>query len=56
MELRSFIAGMLFLIGVQIMMPLLGVRFDLVLPYQPYSNLALGLGSFVLAYYIFKSN
>ena len=56
MELRSFVAGILFLIGVQILMPVLGIKVDIVLPYAPYSTLVGGLACFVLAYYIFKSN
>ncbi|MEM4634010.1 MAG: hypothetical protein QW275_02545 [Candidatus Anstonellaceae archaeon] len=56
MELRSFIAGMLFLIGVQILMPVLGISVDVVLPYMPYSRVLLGLVALILAYYIFKSN
>ncbi len=56
MELRSFIAGILFLVGVQILMPVLGIKVDIVLPYAPYSTLVGGLACFVLAYYIFKSN
>jgi hypothetical protein len=46
----------LFLIGLQVMMPVLGVRIDITLPYQPYAGVLLGLLSLVLAYYIFKSN
>ena len=56
MELRSFIAGILFLIGVEILMPVVGISVNIVLPYAPYSTLVGGLACFVLAYYIFKSN
>ena len=56
MELRSFIAGILFLLALQIIVPVLGVKVDITLPYQPYSGILLGILALVLAYYIFKSN
>jgi len=56
MELRSFIAGILFLLAVQIIVPVLGVKIDITLPYQPYSGVLVGVIALVLAYYIFKSN
>ena len=56
MELRSFIAGILFLLALQIIAPVLGVSVNVVLPYQPYSGILLGVLALVLAYYIFKSN
>jgi len=56
MELRSFIAGILFMIGLQILMPVVGIKVDVSLPYAPASTILIGIGAFVLAYYIFKSN
>ncbi len=56
MELRSFIAGMLFLLGLQILIPVIGIRIDVALPYAPYSTVFAGLVAMILAYYIFKSN
>jgi hypothetical protein len=56
MELRSFIAGMLFLIGLQILLPVLEIKVEISLPYSPYSKIFLGIVAIVLSYYIFKSN
>lgn len=47
---------MLFLIGAEMLAPIMGVKVDVVLPYAPYSTLAAGLGCFIIAYYIFRSN
>ena len=55
MEFRSFVAGMLFLIGAEILMPILGIKVDIVLPYAPYSPLVAGIGCIVLSYFVFRN-
>ena len=55
MEFRSFVAGMLFLIGAEILMPILGIKVDIVLPYAPYSTLVAGIGCIVLSYFVFRN-
>ncbi len=55
MEFRSFVAGMLFLIGAEILTPMLGIKVDIVLPYAPYSTLVAGIGCIVLSYFVFRN-
>ncbi len=54
MELRSFLAGIFFLVGLELMLPMLGVKVSVTLPYAPVSGLAAAIICFVLAYYLFK--
>lgn len=56
MEFKSFVSGVLFLLGVQMLMPVLGIRVDIILPYSPYSAVIAGIVAVLLAYYLFKSN
>ena len=56
MELRSFLSGILFLLGVELLAPLAGVKVAITMPYAPYSTLAAGLLALVMAYYLFRGN
>ena len=46
---------MLFLIGAEILMPVLGIKVDIVLPYAPYSVLAAGIGCIAISYFVFRN-
>ncbi len=56
MEFKSFIAGMLFLLGVEMLLPFAGVKVDVVLPYSPISSALIAVVALLLSYYLFKSN
>ena len=54
MELRSFIAGILFLYGVQVLLPVFGIAVTVTTP-NPVINLVFGIVALVLAYYLFRN-
>jgi len=54
MELRSFMAGILFLYGVQVLLPFIGVNISVSTP-SPVFNLISGIIAVVLAYYLFRN-
>ena len=54
MELRSFIAGILCLYGVQALLPFVGITVSVVMP-NPILNLIFGIVALVLAYYLFRN-
>ena len=56
MEFKSFIAGMLFLLGVEMLIPFAGVKIDVVLPYSPISTVIVAVVALLVAYYLFKSS
>ena len=56
MELRSLLAGMFLLLGLELLAPLLGVKVNVVLPYEPASSLVVSIVCLVLAYYLFRGN
>ncbi|MEM4554989.1 MAG: hypothetical protein QXT25_04025 [Candidatus Anstonellaceae archaeon] len=56
MEFKSFMAGILFTLGLQALFPFFGVKIDVVLPYAPWSSVAVGIVFLLIAYYLFKSN
>ncbi|MEM4348785.1 MAG: hypothetical protein QXN37_04435 [Candidatus Anstonellaceae archaeon] len=56
LEFKSFMAGILFTLGLQAIFPFLGVKIDVVLPYAPLSTIATGITFLLIAYYLFKSN
>ena len=53
MELRSFIAGMLFLFALNNLLPFAGIKLAFI-SQTPLLNLALGVGALVLAYVLLK--
>jgi hypothetical protein len=55
MEFKSFISGLLFLLGVEMLMPFAGAKIDVVLPYSPWSSLILSVVFLLVSYYLFKS-
>lgn len=56
MELRSFLAGIFFLLGVELLLPLINVKISVGLPYAPVSTFAVAAISLILAYYLFRGN
>ena len=54
MELRSFMAGILFLYGVQVLLPVFGIAVTVTTP-NPVINLVFGIVALVLAYYLFRN-
>ncbi len=56
MELRSFLAGILFLLGVELLLPLVNVKISVVLPFAPGSTFVVAVLSLILAYYLFRGN
>jgi len=54
MELRSFLSGILFLYGVQVLLPFIGVNISVSTP-SPIFNLVSGIVALVLAYYLFRN-
>ena len=56
MEIRSFLAGMFFLLGLELLMPLLSVKVNVSMPYAPVSTLIAAIVALVLAYYLFRGN
>jgi len=54
MELRSFLAGILFLYGIQVLLPFIGVNVSVSTP-SPIFNLVSGGIALVLAYYLFRN-
>ena len=54
MELRSFMAGILCLYGVQVILPVLGIAVTVTTP-NPAINLVFGVIALVMAYYLFKN-
>jgi hypothetical protein len=54
MELRSFMAGILCLYGVQVLLPVMGIAVSVTTP-NPIINLVFGLVALVLAYYLFRN-
>lgn len=56
MEFKSFISGILFLLGVEMLIPFTGVKIDVSLPFAPISTVLLAIVALLLAYYLFKSS
>ena len=56
MEFKSFVSGIFFLVGLQMLLPLLGVRIDVALPYAPVSTVAAAALALLISYYLFKSS
>lgn len=56
MELRSFLAGIFFLLGVDLLLPLINVKISVVLPYAPGSTFVAAAILLILAYYLFRGN
>lgn len=56
MEFKSFVAGVLFLLGVEMLIPFAGVKIDVVLPYAPYSGIVLAAVALLVSYYLFKAS
>ncbi|MCX8194803.1 MAG: hypothetical protein N3G22_01715 [Candidatus Micrarchaeota archaeon] len=56
MEIRSFLAGIFFLLGMQILLPLLKVEIQVSLPYAPASYFVVAVLSLILSYYLFRGN
>ena len=56
MEFKSFMAGVLFLLGVEMLIPFAGVKIDVVVPYAPISGVVLAVVALLLSYYLFKSS
>lgn len=54
MELRSFLAGVLCLYGVQVILPVLGIAVAVTTP-NPLVNLIFGVIALVMAYYLFRN-
>lgn len=54
MELRSFMAGILCLYGVQVLLPIIGITVAVTTP-NPAVNLVFGIVALVLAYYLFRN-
>ena len=54
MELRSFMAGILCLYGVQVILPVLGITVAVTTP-NPLINLVFGVVALVMAYYLFRN-
>ncbi|MFA6328900.1 MAG: hypothetical protein WCY41_05630 [Candidatus Micrarchaeia archaeon] len=54
MELRSFLAGVLCLYGVQVLLPVFGIVVSVTTP-NPVINLVFGVVALVLAYYLFRN-
>ena len=54
MELRSFLAGILFLYGVETMLPFFGMKVALTTQ-NPVINLAISIAAIILAYYLFRN-
>jgi hypothetical protein len=54
MELRSFMAGILCLYGVQALLPFVGITVSVAMP-NPILNLVFGIVALVLAYYLFRN-
>ena len=54
MELRSFMGGVLFLYGVQVILPVLGIMVVVTTP-NPLINLVFGIIALVMAYYLFRN-
>jgi FtsH-binding integral membrane protein len=56
MELRSFMAGVFFLLGAELLLPLLGVKIAVTIPFAPGSTLVVSAVCLILAYYLFRGN
>ncbi len=56
MELRSFLAGIFFIVGVELLLPLMGVKWTVTIPYQPASNFIIAAICLIIAYYLFRGN
>ena len=56
MEFKSFMAGILFLLGVEMLVPFAGVKVDVVLPYAPISSALVAVVALLVSYYLFKSS
>jgi hypothetical protein len=56
MEFKSFMAGVLFLLGVEMLIPFAGVKVDIVLPYAPVSSVVAAVAVLIVSYYLFKSS
>lgn len=54
MELRSFLAGILFLYGIGEILPALGIKVAVTMP-APWMSLVAGVIALVLAYYLFRN-
>jgi divalent metal cation (Fe/Co/Zn/Cd) transporter len=54
MELRSFLAGILFLYGIQTLLPFFGIMVAVTMP-SPWLNLAAAIIALVLSYYLFRN-
>lgn len=55
MEFKSFVAGIFFLVGLQMLLPLFGAKIDVVLPYAPVSSVVAAVVALLISYYLFKS-
>ena len=56
MELRSFLAGIFFLLGVELLLPLIKVNVAVTIPFAPASTFVVAVVSIILAYYLFRGN
>lgn len=56
MEIRSFLAGMFFLLGLELLLPLINVKISVAMPFAPLSTFVVAVVSLILAYYLFRGN
>jgi len=55
MEIKGFLSGVAFLLGVQLLLPLSGVKIAIAIPFGMAGTVVAGLLCFVVAYYLFRN-
>lgn len=55
MEIKGFLSGVFFLLGIQILMPLLGAKIAVTIPFGLAGSVVSGVLCLVIAYYLFRN-
>ena len=55
MEIRSFLSGIFFMVALMLLLPLLGVKISVSIPFAPASTFLLGIVCVIISYYLFRN-
>ena len=55
MEIKGFLGGMFFLLGLQLLLPLAGVKVDIAIPFGMGGTVASGFLCMLIAYYLVRN-
>ena len=55
MEIKGFMGGAFFLLGLQLLLPLAGVKIEVAIPFGAAGTVVSGLLCMLIAYYLFRN-